>query len=108
MEKSGFNDYEAEIRLLNKQKIWLSVSGFAVFDKKKEFYGFRGVCYDITTRKNAEIALNKNVRQIKSYQKKLKKLNTEITLVEERERRRIAENLHDSLGQTLSLAFIKL
>jgi len=29
-------------------------------------------------------------------------------LVEERERRRIAENLHDSLGQTLSLAFLKL
>jgi PAS domain S-box-containing protein len=108
MEKSGFNDYEAEIRLTNKQKIWLAVSGFAVFDKNKEFYGFRGVCYNITTRKNAEIALNKNVRQIKSYQKKLKKLNTEITLVEERERRRIAENLHDSLGQTLSLAFIKL
>ncbi|MCG6187232.1 response regulator [Maribellus maritimus] len=108
MERSSFNDFELELKLSNKGKIWLAVSGFAVFDKKNNFYGFRGVCYDITTRKNAEIALNKNVRQIKNYQKKLKKLNTEITLVEERERRRIAENLHDSLGQTLSLAFIKL
>ncbi len=107
-EKSSFNDFETELTLNNKKRIWLAVSGFAVFNKSNEFYGFRGVCYDITTRKNAEIALNKNVRQIKSYQKKLKKLNTEITLVEERERRRIAENLHDSLGQTLSLAFIKL
>lgn len=46
--------------------------------------------------------------RIKNYQEKLKKLNTEITLVEERERRRIAENLHDSLGQTLGLAFMHL
>ncbi|HYQ58107.1 MAG TPA: response regulator, partial [Draconibacterium sp.] len=46
--------------------------------------------------------------RIKSYQVQLKKLNSEITLIEERERRRIAENLHDSLGQTLGLAFINL
>ncbi|QIA07394.1 ATP-binding response regulator [Draconibacterium halophilum] len=46
--------------------------------------------------------------RIKSYQLQLKKLNSEITLVEERERRRIADNLHDSLGQTLGLAFMNL
>ncbi|WP_347840132.1 response regulator [uncultured Draconibacterium sp.] len=46
--------------------------------------------------------------RIKSYQLQLKKLNSEITLIEERERRRIAENLHDSLGQTLGLAFMNL
>lgn len=46
--------------------------------------------------------------RIKSYQMQLKKLNSELTLVEERERRRIAENLHDSLGQTLGLAFMNL
>ncbi len=106
--ESGFKDFELELTLGDNEKIWLSVSGFAVFKKNNGFYGFRGVCYDITKRKNAEIALKKNVRQIKRYQDKLKQLNTEITLVEEREKRRIAENLHDSLGQTLSLAFIKL
>lgn len=46
--------------------------------------------------------------RIKGYQERLRKLNSELTLVEERERRRIAENLHDSLGQTLSLAFMNL
>lgn len=46
--------------------------------------------------------------RIKNYQEQLRKLNSEITLIEERERRRIAENLHDSLGQTLGLAFMTL
>jgi len=108
LNKSSFNDSEIEIELFDKSKTWLSVSGFSAFDKKGRFYGFRGVCYDITKRKQAEIALKKSMKQIKNYQKKLKNLNTELTLAEEKERRRIAENLHDSLGQTLSLAYIKL
>lgn len=108
VNNSSFNDCEIEIKVKNKNKIWLSVSGFSVFDKNGKFYGFRGVSYDITKRKQAEIALKKSLKQIKNYQKKLKNLNTELTLAEEKERRRIAENLHDSLGQTLSLAFIKL
>ncbi|HKJ78469.1 MAG TPA: response regulator [Prolixibacteraceae bacterium] len=107
-KQSSFNDCEIELSLHDKEKLWLSSSGFSVFDKDERFYGLRGVCYDITNRKLTEIALKKSVQQIKNYQKKLKNLNTELTLVEEKERRRIAENLHDSLGQTLSLAFIKL
>lgn len=107
-KRVSFNDFESELVLSNYKKIWLSISGFSVFNEKNKFFGMRGVCYDITKRKQAEIALKKNVIQIQNYQKKLKSLNTEITLIEERERRRIAENLHDSLGQTLSLAFMKL
>jgi len=108
LQNVSFNDYEIKLKLKNKEEIWLSASGFSVFDKQGKFFGFRGVCYDITNRKQTEIALKKSMKQIKNYQKKLKNLNMEITLVEEKERRRIAENLHDSLGQTLSLAFMKL
>lgn len=107
-EQSSFKDCEIELKIDDHKKTWLSVSGFATFDKNGQFHGVRGVCYDITKRKHYEIALEKSLKRIKNYQNKLKKLNVELTLVEERERRRIAENLHDSLGQTLSLAYIKL
>ncbi len=104
---SRFNDFEVELKV-EGNKIWLSISGFSIYDKNGNNAGKRGVCYTITQRKRAEIALKENVKQIENYQQKLKSLNIELTLVEEQERRRIAENLHDSLGQTLSLAFLKL
>lgn len=106
--RNSFKNKEVAIKKEKDGKIWLLVSGFSVYNNNKEFHGFRGVCYDITERKQAEITLKKNVKQIKLYQQKLKRLNNELTLVEERERRRIAENLHDSLGQTLSMAYMQL
>ena len=56
---------------------------------------------DITKRKEAE-------KDIQVYQKNLKLLSSQITLTEEAERRRIAVNLHDHLGQSLAMAKIKL
>ena len=51
---------------------------------------------DITERKNAETKLL-------IYQEKLQSLASELSLVEERERRSIATDLHDQIGQTLSV-----
>ncbi|MGE0020287.1 MAG: response regulator [Draconibacterium sp.] len=100
---------EAEIVLKAGNKdLWLTLSSFPIFDKTGNFAGARGICFDITKRKLAELALIRNMKKVEKYQQKLKKLNIEITRIEENERRRIAENLHDSLGQTLSLAYLKL
>lgn len=106
-QNSRFSDVEVELNVAG-ENIWLAISGFSFFDKDGMYLGKRGVCYTVTTRKKAEIALKQNMQQIESYQKELKHLNTEVKLIEEKERRRIAENLHDSLAQTLSLALLKL
>ena len=51
---------------------------------------------DITERKQAE-------SKLLLYQEKLQSLASELSLVEERERRAIATDLHDQIGQTLSV-----
>lgn len=47
-------------------------------------------------------------KRIIEYQEKLRTIASELTLTEERERRRIAVELHDRIGQTLAVAKMKL
>jgi len=56
---------------------------------------------DITERKATE-------KKIKGYQDKLRGLASQLALAEERERQRLAEVVHDGLGQTLALIRIGL
>ncbi len=46
-------------------------------------------------------------KEILSYQEKLRGLSAELILTEERERREIATDLHDIIGQTLAMAKMK-
>jgi len=56
---------------------------------------------DITERRNAE-------KKIQAYQEELRQMSFDAAVAEERERRRIATDLHDRMGQALALAQIKL
>ncbi|UCG86263.1 MAG: hybrid sensor histidine kinase/response regulator transcription factor, partial [Gemmatimonadota bacterium] len=46
--------------------------------------------------------------RIRDYQRQLRQMASELSLIEERERRRIATDLHDRIGQTLAVTRIKL
>ncbi len=61
-------------------------------------------------RTNIEIALyrHKAERKILDYQAQLKSLASELALAEERERRRIAVELHDGIGQSLVISKLGL
>jgi PAS domain S-box-containing protein len=56
---------------------------------------------DITEQKQAD-------KEIRTYQEQLRSVASELSLTEERERRRLATDLHDHVGQILALAQIKL
>lgn len=58
--------------------------------------------------KTQNLRLRENVRMVKSYQAKLKELNQELLKVEELEKKRIADFLHDDIAQKLSLANLSL
>ena len=62
---------------------------------------FRTIVSDLSERRRAE-------DQLTAYQERLRAMSAELSITEERERRRIALALHDNLGQVLALARIKL
>ncbi len=64
---------------------------------------------DANLKLKGEIAERKRSEQtVKKYQQKLKKLASELILTEERERRAIASDLHDHIGQSLAMIRVKL
>jgi len=60
-----------------------------------------GISVDITDRKETE-------NELLVYQEKLRSLAAELSRTEDRERRRIATELHDRIGQNLAVAKLKL
>jgi len=70
-------------------------------DQRGKVTHFVSIQREITERKKAE-------RRFRADQIKLRSLASELLLAEERERRRIATDLHDHIGQTLAITKIKL
>jgi len=66
-----------------------------------EIIGLLGLSVNITEQKQAE-------QTLQGYQQRLKALASKLTVTEEKERRRIAADLHDHVGQSLALARIQI
>jgi two-component system sensor histidine kinase EvgS len=71
------------------------------FEDKGELVSVTGIIRDISERKERE-------RQIDAHQQRLKALASKLTMSEERERRRMATELHDHVGQSLAIARLQL
>jgi signal transduction histidine kinase len=81
-------------------------------DDRGGFHGSFAMIADITELKKTEAALLKAHAEleirVEERTEQLASLAAELSLAEERERRRIANELHDQVGQTLAMIKIKL
>ena len=74
---------------------------FPLYDNSGKPYAVCGMATDITERKRAE-------EKLRLYHEQLVALTLELSRTEARERRSIAIDLHDTVGQELAVAKIKL
>ena len=74
---------------------------YPVFGAAGDVTSLAAYARDITDRKLAE-------QKLVNYQNQLRQLASELSLTESRERRRIASDLHDRIGQILFLSRMKL
>ena len=86
---------EYEIRGLKKdgEKIWVMRSLSVI--NYKDGPAISGIVADLTKRRKAEIALQESGKELRI-------LSNQLLMAEEKERKRIARELHDGIGQALS------
>ena len=72
-----------------------------VFDEKGNVAQFALFAQDITEKKEAE-------QKLTDYRDKLRSMASRLSLAEEKERRRIANEVHDNIGQNLAFSKMKL
>ena len=98
-DKSYVREYR--IRTKTGDVLWIQDRGQIVCNHDSEIEYVSGAFFDITDRKVTE-------GKLLTYQEQLRSLASELTLSEERERRRLAASLHDSIIQLLAISKMKL
>ncbi|MDK2745427.1 MAG: response regulator [Nitrospira sp. BO4] len=98
---------------------WCIDTGRPRFDDQGTFLGYVGSVMDITERKlveeefhrlnnELETRVRERTQELWTSQERLRALATELNLTEQRERKRVAAELHDHLQQTLVLGKLKV
>jgi PAS domain S-box-containing protein len=118
LEGGATGAYDVEYRLIRADGSvrWIHDRTFPILDEKGQVYRIAGISEDVTSSKEIELSLrvseeeNRRARdEIEALRKRqVESLASELLLAEERERRRLALDLHDGLNQTITLVRMKL
>lgn len=93
----GVWNFEYRVLRADGDVRWVHDVGYPVFGEHGELRMMTGSIRDITAQKKSEA-------EILGKQKELRSLTAQLQLVEERERRQIAQDIHDSIGQILAFS----
>ena len=89
-------------------RFWANVLITPVRDHDGALIGFTKVTRDYTQRMLAQKALEDSQRKLQESEKSLRDLSLHLLRTQDEERRRIGREIHDSLGQYLSVLKMKL
>ncbi|GAB7256947.1 PAS domain S-box protein [Polaribacter sp. OB-PA-B3] len=84
----------------NGKYIWLEFLSTPIYKNDK-------ISYFVTTARDITQWMLANI-EINEYQSSLQKLTTELTLIEEKQKKEIASNIHDHLSQSLVISKMKI
>ena len=107
--QSGDN-YEAEYRIRSRDQgyRWFRARAVPIRDLKGEIVKWYGTCSDIHDSKVLEQSIRDNAieleKMVDDRTAELRRLSVRLMTMQDEERRRIARDLHDGLGQELAVA----
>ena len=119
VESTGTLEHEFRIVLSDGSIRWLAAKGQVLTDSRGKPVRMIGVNFDVTERKRTETRLQsfaqelearveERTKELVTLHGQLRALATELNLTEQRERKRLATDLHDYLAQLLALVRMKL
>lgn len=103
-------NYEAEFRMRSKNgdHRWFRSRAVPIRDDNGQIVKWYGTCSDIHDSKILEQSIRDNAaeleRMVDSRTHQLRRLSVRLMTMQDQERRRIARDLHDGLGQELAVA----
>jgi PAS domain S-box-containing protein len=89
-------------------RFWANIIITPVRDKAGELLGFTKVTRDFTERMLAQRSLEESRLKLQESERSLRDLSLHLLRTQDEERRRIGREIHDSLGQYLSVLKMKL
>ena len=112
-DPSGDDLFSMEHRLLYPDGgvRWVSFRSWTLFDNdgsERRPTRTLGAMIDITKRKQAEEALHRNQQELHQQQVQLEELTSKLLTAQERERQRIARDLHDDVSQRLAALVLEV